>query len=50
VIDFDGAARDPARPTVIAPALDAGDHLHLNPTGYKALADAVNLRLFSANR
>lgn len=46
VIDFDAAVRDPARPTIIAPALDTGDHLHLNPTGYKALADAVDLRLF----
>jgi lysophospholipase L1-like esterase len=46
VVDFDGAARDPAHPTVIAPALDSGDHLHLNPAGYKALADAVDVRLF----
>jgi lysophospholipase L1-like esterase len=46
VIDFDRAARDPAHPTIIAPALDSGDHLHLNPAGYKALADAIDLRLF----
>jgi lysophospholipase L1-like esterase len=46
VIDFDLAARDPANPTVIAPALDVGDHLHLNPSGYQALAAAVDLRLF----
>jgi lysophospholipase L1-like esterase len=46
VIDFDRAVRDPADPTIIAPALDTGDHLHLNPSGYRALADAVDLRLF----
>jgi lysophospholipase L1-like esterase len=46
VIDFDRAVRDPANPASIAPALDSGDHLHLNPTGYKAVADAVDLGLF----
>jgi lysophospholipase L1-like esterase len=46
VIDFDQVARDPADPQRLAPAFDVGDHLHLNPTGYKALADAVPARLF----
>jgi lysophospholipase L1-like esterase len=46
VIDFDQAARDPANPTALSPALDTGDHLHLNPSGYQALAAAVDLRLF----
>ncbi|TDE19028.1 SGNH/GDSL hydrolase family protein [Actinomadura sp. 6K520] len=46
VIDFDRAARDPADPRRLRPALDTGDHLHLNPAGYKALADAVPARLF----
>jgi lysophospholipase L1-like esterase len=41
VIDFDRAARDPSAPGRLLPAFDVGDHLHLNPTGYKALADAV---------
>jgi len=50
VIDFDRAARDPANPTAIAPALDSGDHLHLNPTGYQALAAAIDLRLFRDSR
>jgi lysophospholipase L1-like esterase len=47
VIDFDRAARDPANPRQLLPALDVGDHLHLNPAGYKVLADAVPARLFS---
>ncbi|HEX6473027.1 MAG TPA: SGNH/GDSL hydrolase family protein [Streptosporangiaceae bacterium] len=41
VVDFDKVARDPAAPDRLLPAYDVGDHLHLNPTGYKALADAV---------
>jgi lysophospholipase L1-like esterase len=46
VIDFDLAARDPASPRRLLPAFDEGDHLHLNPTGYQALADAVPAELF----
>jgi len=46
VVDFDLAARDPANPGVLSPALDSGDHLHLNPSGYRALAAAVDLTLF----
>jgi lysophospholipase L1-like esterase len=47
VIDFDLAARDPASPRQLLPSADVGDHLHLNPSGYKLLADAVPARLFS---
>ncbi|WP_392672803.1 SGNH/GDSL hydrolase family protein [Streptomyces sp. LN785] len=46
VIDFDRVARDPQKPAQILPAYDDGDHLHLNPTGYQALADAVPSSLF----
>ena len=46
VIDFDRAVRDPRMPAIIAPAFDSGDHLHLNPAGYQALAQAVDLDLF----
>ncbi|MFI6177855.1 SGNH/GDSL hydrolase family protein [Nonomuraea sp. NPDC051191] len=41
VIDLDRAARDPAAPRNLLPAYDVGDRLHLNPAGYKALAEAV---------
>jgi lysophospholipase L1-like esterase len=47
VVDFDAAVRDPANPRALLPAADVGDHLHLNPAGYKMLADAVPARLFS---
>jgi len=46
VIDLDLAARDPQDPRRLHPAVDCGDHLHLNPTGYQVLADAVPLELF----
>jgi lysophospholipase L1-like esterase len=41
VLDFDAAVRDPAAPRRLRPAYDVGDHLHLDPAGYRALADAV---------
>ncbi|MEU7529924.1 SGNH/GDSL hydrolase family protein [Saccharothrix sp. NPDC042600] len=46
VVDFDRAARDPGDPRRLNPAYDTGDHLHLNPAGYQALADAVPTRWF----
>jgi lysophospholipase L1-like esterase len=47
IADFDVAARDPAVPRQLNPSYDTGDHLHLNPTGYHALAAAVPLRWLS---
>jgi lysophospholipase L1-like esterase len=38
--------RDPLNPRQIKPSLDVGDHLHLNPAGYQALASAVPASLF----
>src|SRR5581483_5207516 len=46
VIDFDKVVRDPADPTKILAAFDSGDHLHPNDTGYKAMADSIDLGLF----
>ncbi|MCX2951733.1 SGNH/GDSL hydrolase family protein [Lentzea sp. NEAU-D7] len=46
VVDFDAAVRDPADPRRLLAAADVGDHLHLNPTGYRMLAEAVPARLF----
>ena len=46
VIDFDAVTRDPEQPRQLQAALDVGDHLHLNPAGYKVLADAVPAVLF----
>jgi lysophospholipase L1-like esterase len=47
VIDFDAVVRDPANPARLAPAFDPGDHLHPNDAGYRAMGDAVDLKLFA---
>ena len=49
VIDFDAATRDPAQPSRILPAFDSGDHLHPNNAGYEAMANAIDLALFTLN-
>jgi lysophospholipase L1-like esterase len=47
VIDFDAAVRDPQHLDQLLPAFDCGDHLHPSPAGYKAMADAIPLALFT---
>jgi lysophospholipase L1-like esterase len=47
VIDFDAVVRDPEHPDQLLPADDCGDHLHPSPAGYKAMADAIPLALFT---
>lgn len=47
VIDFDAATRDPADPLKINPAFDPGDHIHPNDAGNRAMAEAINLEIFS---
>jgi len=47
VVDFEQAIRDPAAPEKMLPAYDSGDHLHPNSAGYNAMAQAVDLKLFS---
>ena len=46
VIDFDAAIRDPANPARMRPDLQSGDWLHPNDAGYRAMGDAVDLKLF----
>ncbi|HTX05492.1 MAG TPA: SGNH/GDSL hydrolase family protein [Steroidobacteraceae bacterium] len=48
VIDFDRAVRDPKHPDRLLPAYDSGDHLHPSPAGYRAMAAAIPLSLFTA--
>jgi lysophospholipase L1-like esterase len=45
VIDFDAATRDPNNPKHIRADFDSGDHLHPQDTGYKAMADSIDLEL-----
>jgi len=45
VIDIAAAVADPAQPDRIRPEFNAGDGLHVNDAGAKAIADAVDLSL-----
>ncbi|MDE3057419.1 MAG: prolyl oligopeptidase family serine peptidase [Bacteroidota bacterium] len=47
VIDFDKALRNPADTLKLLPTYDSGDHLHPSETGHHAMAEAVDLTLFS---
>ncbi|KAK2023595.1 GDSL-like Lipase/Acylhydrolase [Colletotrichum zoysiae] len=46
LVDFDKVVRDPAAPEKLRAEYDTGDHLHLNPAGYEAMAAGVDLALF----
>jgi lysophospholipase L1-like esterase len=45
VADFDAVTRDPRHPSRLLPAYDSGDHLHPGDAGYRAMADALSLRM-----
>jgi lysophospholipase L1-like esterase len=47
VVDFDKVTTDPANPGVFLPAYDSGDHLHPGDAGYKAMGDAIDLKLLT---
>ena len=46
IIDFESVVADPAHPAAIAKSYDSGDHLHPNDAGYKAMGEAIDLKLF----
>jgi len=50
VVDFDAATRDPSNPKQFLPAYNNTDKLHPNDAGYRAMADAVDLSLFTRLR
>lgn len=45
-IDFDATMRDPSNPEFTLPAY-ANDDLHMNPTGYAAMGNSIDLNLFA---
>ena len=47
LIDFDKATRDPEHPTQLLPLYNSGDFVHPNDAGYRAMADAIDLSLFT---
>jgi lysophospholipase L1-like esterase len=46
IADFDRALRDPDHATRMLPTYDCGDHLHPSDLGYRAMGDAIDLKLF----
>jgi lysophospholipase L1-like esterase len=46
-VDFDAAVRDPNDPRRLRADLEAGDHLHPSDVGYRVMANAVDLSVFS---
>jgi lysophospholipase L1-like esterase len=47
VIDFDAMVKDPVTLTNLLSAYNSGDGLHLNPAGYQAMANGIDLTLFT---
>jgi lysophospholipase L1-like esterase len=50
VVDFEAAVRDMANPKRFLPEFDPGDHLHPNDKGYEAMANAIDLGIFSGKQ
>jgi lysophospholipase L1-like esterase len=50
VVDFDKATQDSSNPKTFLAAFNDTDHLHPNDAGYKAMADAVDLKIFSSKK
>lgn len=50
VADFDAATRDPQNPKKLRAEFDPGDHLHPNDAGYQAMADAIDLSIFTKGK
>lgn len=46
VIDFEAIVRDPSDQRKYLAHYDSGDHLHPGDTGYQAIANAIDLKLF----
>jgi lysophospholipase L1-like esterase len=50
VVDFEAATRDANNPKRLRAEFDPGDHLHPNDAGYQAMADAIDLSIFTGKR
>ena len=50
VVDFDAATRDSADPKRFRAEAGSPDMLHPGDPGYKLMADAIDLSIFSASR
>lgn len=50
VIDFDRITRDPEHPSQLLLRYDSSDSVHPNDAGYAAMADGIDLSLFTVQR
>jgi lysophospholipase L1-like esterase len=50
VLDFDAAVRDPRDPTRFRAEADSPDQLHPGDAGYRMMADAIDLTIFTSRR
>jgi lysophospholipase L1-like esterase len=50
VLDYDKVTQDSANPKTFKPTFNINDHLHPNDTGYKAMADSVDLKIFTGKK
>ncbi|MDE3149236.1 MAG: SGNH/GDSL hydrolase family protein [Acidobacteriota bacterium] len=47
LLDFDRVMRDPQYPTQMREDYNSGDYVHPNDAGYQAMADSIDLNLFT---
>jgi lysophospholipase L1-like esterase len=47
VINFAAAVQEPSDREHLLPIFDSGDNLHPNAAGFKAMADAISLRMIN---
>ena len=50
VVDFEKATQDSTNPKTFRAAFNNTDHLHPNDAGYKAMADSIDLKIFTAKK
>src|SRR5215831_2369223 len=50
VVDYDKVTQDSANSKTFQAAFNNTDHLHPNDAGYKAMADSVDLKIFTAKK
>jgi len=50
VVDFEKATQDSTNPRTFRTAFNNTDHLHPNDAGYKAMADSIDLKIFTAKK
>lgn len=50
VVDYDKITQDSSNPKALTPTFNIMDHLHPNDAGYKAMADSIDLKIFTSKK